>query len=175
MKTARFVRWHTSLPTFGSEIALPARMSAPSFAGFPWCAFTWTKKVTVPAAILFRSTSMAAARYSCQVPPPTQPLNLHQSTSWLPSTTTDWHTNTALAPLSAFNKALAKTLPIQADLNWSPLPLVPLCTAIFSFFFSNNHMLLPFWLFCLNRHLPLLGPETHSLRVYICLCPLAVQ
>ena len=38
MKTARFVRWHHSLPTFGSETALSARVLAPSFAGSPRCA-----------------------------------------------------------------------------------------------------------------------------------------
>jgi len=39
-------------------------MSAPTFAGSPRCAFTLTKKVAVPAAIFFRSVSMAAARIS---------------------------------------------------------------------------------------------------------------
>jgi len=68
-KTARFVRWHHSLPTFGSEIALSARRSAPSFPGPPRCAFTLTKKVAVPAAILFRSISMAAARISASSGP----------------------------------------------------------------------------------------------------------
>jgi len=61
--------WHHSLPTFGSEIALSARISAPSFAGSPRCAFTLTKKVAVPAAILFRSISMAAARISASGAP----------------------------------------------------------------------------------------------------------
>ena len=37
VKTARYVRWHHSLPTFGFEIALSARMSAPSFAGSHIC------------------------------------------------------------------------------------------------------------------------------------------
>ena len=54
-QAARFVRWHHSLPTFGSEIALSARMSAPSFAGSPRSAFTLTNKVAVRAAIIFRS------------------------------------------------------------------------------------------------------------------------
>jgi len=45
VKTARFVHWHHSLSTFGSEIAISARMLNPSFAGFPRCAFTLTKKV----------------------------------------------------------------------------------------------------------------------------------
>jgi len=64
VKTAWFFCWHHSLPTFWSEIALSARMSAPSFTGPPWCAFTLTKKVAVPAAILFHSISMADARIS---------------------------------------------------------------------------------------------------------------
>ena len=81
VKTARFVRWHHSLPTFGSEIALSARMSAPSFAGSPRCAFTMTKKVAVPAAILFRSISMAATRISASGDPtnvafPPSPIHL---------------------------------------------------------------------------------------------------
>ena len=81
VKTARFVRWHHSLPTFGSEIALSNRMSAHSFAGSPRCAFTLTKKVAVPAAILFRSISMAAARISASGAPtnvafPPSPIHL---------------------------------------------------------------------------------------------------
>jgi len=84
---------------------------------------------------------------------------------------TDCHTNTETAPLSACHEAPGKTLPIQADLSWSPLPLIPLCTAAFSFFFSCCYILLPFRLVCLNRHLPLLGPETHSLQACLSLCP----
>ena len=81
MRTARFVCWHPSLPTFRSEIALSARMSAPSFAGSPQYAFTLTKKVVVPAAILFRSISMAAARISASGAPtnvvfPPSPIHL---------------------------------------------------------------------------------------------------
>jgi len=44
---------------------------------------------------------------------------------------TGCHTNSATAPLSACHEAPEKTLPIQADLSWSPLPHVPLCTAAF--------------------------------------------
>ena len=70
LKTAWFFRWLHCLPTFGSEIALSARISAPSFAGSPRCAFTLTKKVAVPASILFcsiagilfHSISMAAVK-----------------------------------------------------------------------------------------------------------------
>jgi len=54
---------------------------------------------------------------------------------------------------------------------WSLLPHVPLCTAAFTFFFSSCYILLPFCLVCLNRHLPLLGPETHSLQACLSLCP----
>ena len=69
------------------------------------------------------------------------------------------------------HEAPVKTLPIQADLSWSPLPHVALCTAAFSFFFSSYDILLPFCFFGLNRHLPLFGPETHSLQAYLSLCP----
>jgi len=47
----------------------------------------------------------------------------------------------------------------------------PTLHCCFSFFFSSYDILLPFCLFCLNRHLPLLGPETHSLRACLSLCP----
>jgi len=46
---------------------------------------------------------------------------------------TGCHTNTAKALLSACHEAPVKTLPIQADLSWSPLPHVRLCTTAFSF------------------------------------------
>ena len=80
VKTVRFVRWHHSLPTFGSEIAL-SRMSAPSFADSPRCAFTLTKTVAVPVAILFRSISIATARISASGAPtniafPPSPIHL---------------------------------------------------------------------------------------------------
>jgi len=116
-----------------SEIALSAKMFAPSFAGSPRCAFTLTNKVAVPAAILFCSISLA--EYPRQVPPPTLPFRLHQSTYWLPSTMTGC--NTATAPVSACHEAAVKTLPIQADLSWSLLIQVALCTAASSFFFSS--------------------------------------
>jgi len=79
------------------------------------------------------------------------------------------HTNTATAPLSACHEAPVKTLPIH--LSWSPLPHVPVCTAAFSFFFSSCYILHPFCLVFLNRHLPLLGPETHSLQACLSLYP----
>jgi len=56
-------------------------------------------------------------------------------------------------------------------LSWSPLPHVPLCTAAFSFFYSSYYILLPFCVVCLNRHLLLLGRETHSLQACLSLCP----
>jgi len=69
------------------------------------------------------------------------------------------------------HEAPVKTLPIQADLSWSPFPCVPLCTAAFSFFFSSYDVLLPFCPFCLKHHLPLFGPETHSFQASLSLCP----
>ena len=55
-------------------------MSAPSFAAPRW-AFTLTKKVAVPAAILFSGISMAAARISASGAPtndafPPSPIHL---------------------------------------------------------------------------------------------------
>jgi len=84
---------------------------------------------------------------------------------------TGCHTQTATAPLSACHETPEKTLPIQADLCWSPLPHLPLCTTAFCFFFSSYYILLPFCLACLNRHLPLLVPETHSLQACLSPCP----
>ena len=164
--------------TFGFEIALSARtwISAPSFAGFPRCAFILTKKVAVPAAILFRSISMAAARISASGAP--LPFHLHQSTYWLPSTMTVCHTNTATAPLSACHEAPVKTLPIHADLSWSPLPHVPLLL----FFLCSSQVLIScshFTLFVWTvtcRYLALsshTGLERKILWIFVCLfvCP----
>jgi len=47
----------------------------------------------------------------------------------------------------------------------------PTLHCCFFFFFSNYYILLPFCLACLNRHLPLLGPETHSLQACLSPCP----
>ena len=126
--------WHYSVPTFGSEIVLSARMSAPSFAGFSRCALLWPRRLLSPLQSSFVVSWWLLLKYLRYVPPPTLPFHLHQSINWLPLTMTNWHTNTATAPLSACQEAPVKTLPIQADLSWSPLPLVPLCTALFSFF-----------------------------------------
>jgi len=69
------------LRIWGSLIRTVARMSAPSFAGSPRCAFTLTKKVAVSAALLFYSISMAAARISASGAPinvafPPSPIHL---------------------------------------------------------------------------------------------------
>jgi len=67
-------------------IALSARMSAPSFADSPRCAFTLTKKVAVSAAILFRSisgTSASGAPTNVAFPPsPIHPLTAFNN-DWL--------------------------------------------------------------------------------------------
>ena len=147
MKTARFVGWHHFLPTFGSEIAVFARMSAASFAGSPRCTFTLTKKVAVPAAILFRRISMAAARISASGAPtnvafPPSPIHL------LTAFNNDWlsheYSNSSSIGVS---RSARKSLPIQANLSLSPLLLVLLCTAAFSFYFKLLYPapILPFW------------------------------
>jgi len=169
VKTARFVHWHHVLPTFGSEIALFARMSAPSFASSPRCAFTLTSRLLSPLQSSFVVSRWLLLEYP-QVPPLTLPFYLHQSPCWLPSTMTDCHTNTATTPLSAWHKAPVKTLPIQTDLSLSHFPLVSLCTAAFPFSFSNYYILIPCCPFCLN-HQPLLGPEIYSLQACLSLFP----
>jgi hypothetical protein len=68
-----------------------------------------------------------------------------QSTYWLLSTIADCHPNTASVPLSVCHKAVVKRLPIWALLSWA-FPLVLLCTAAFSFFFSSYSILSPFCL-----------------------------
>ena len=90
--------------------------------------------------------------YRCQVPPPTLPFHLHHSIFWLPSTMTGCHTNTVTALLSVCHEAPVKTLPMQANFSWSPF----LTSLLF--------------LFCLDCHLSLLGPETQSLRACLSLC-----
>jgi len=146
-------------------------MSAPLFAGSPRCAFTLTKKVDVPVAILFCSIAIAAARISASgactnISFPPSPI--HSLTAF----NNYWLSHKySKAPLSACHEAPVKMLPIHANLSWSPLPRAPLCTAAFSFFFSSYYILLPFCLVCLNRHLPLLGPDTHSIQACLSLCP----
>ena len=146
-------------------------MTAASFASYSWRAFTLTQKVTVPAAILFRSISMAASRISASGAPtnvafPPSPIHL------LTAFKNDWlshkYSNSNSISVSRSTRKNA------ANSGWFELessPLVPLCTAVFSCFFSSYYILLPFCLVCLNRHLSLLGPETHSLQACLSLCP----
>ena len=168
MKTARFVRWHHSLPTFGSDIALSARMSATSFADFPRCAFTLTRKVAVPAAILFRSILMAAARISASGAPtnvafPPSPIHLFTAFN------NDWlsHKYSNGSSISV-SRSARKNAANSGRFELEPSSSLHCC---FSFLFSNHYILLPFCPFCLNRHLLLLGPKTHSLQACLSLCP----
>ena len=64
MKTARFVLSCHSVGTSLPVIALSAWMSASSFAGSPRCAFTLTRNVAAPAAVLFRRSSIASNKMS---------------------------------------------------------------------------------------------------------------
>jgi len=144
-------------------------MLAPSFSGSPRCTFTLTKKVAVPAAILFRSISIAAARISASGAPTNvafSPSPIHLLTAFNNLWLSHKYSNGSSISVSW---SANKTLLIQVNLSWSPLPHVPLGTAAFSFSFST-YILLPFCLVCLNRHLPLFGPETHSLRACLSLC-----
>jgi len=88
--------------------------------------------------------SMAAARISASGAPTNVvflPSPIHLLTAFN-TAMTGCHTNTATAPLSACHKAPVKTLPIHADLSWSPLPHIPFCAAAFSFFLSSYYILL---------------------------------
>jgi len=109
--------------------------STPSFAGSPRCTFTLTKKLAFPAAILFRSVLMAAARISASSAPTNvafPPSQIHLLTAfnndWLPHK----YSNGSSISVSRSASKNAATA-IQADLSWSPLPHVPLCTAAFFF------------------------------------------
>jgi len=137
LKTAWFMRWHHSLPTFRSEIASSARMSAPSFAGPPRCAFTLTR-----CAFTFRSSPR---KYLFPYNSLLQYLIFRDGCCqnilvrcfhhrW--RSTCGCYANTASAPLSACHEAIVNTLSIQANLSWNPPPpsLVPLGTAALSFF-----------------------------------------
>jgi len=244
VKTARFVCWHHSLPTFRSEIALSARMSAPSFAGSPRCAFSLTKKVPVPAAILFRSISMAAARVSASGAPtnvafPSSQIHLVTvfNNDWLShrysngssigvsrsarknAANSDWF---ELKPSSSrptlhccflffllklslregperFSVTLAQWWRARDSTNLvlrrSPIRFQPkTCQLRFTWIWANrptskgSKLLFPviqqiksnqldivypapILHFCLIRHLPLLGPKTHSLQACLSLCP----
>jgi len=97
-------------------------------------------------------------KYPHQVPPPTLPFYL-QCTYCLPSTTTSCHTDTASAPISACHEALVKTLPI----HFGPFSSGPILHC--NVFFSLLN------LYSLNRHLPLLGPQTHRPQACLSLCP----
>jgi len=144
-------------------------MSAPSSASSLRCTFTLTKNVAVPAAIHFRSISMAVAKISASGGPTNVVFPPHRSTYWLPSTMIGCHTNIATAPLSESHEAAVKTLPIQADLSWSPLPLVPLCTDAFSvssqLIVSSSHFAFFVWTVTC-RHLAL--KPIASEHAYLC-------
>ena len=183
-RSTNFSTWRLPLDSsVGTTLCLPSDLKQP----FPpewwpphslsWVLLDapslWPRRLLFPLQSSFIVCQWLLPEYPRQVPQPTLPFYLHQSTYGLPSTMTGCHTNTTIAPLSACHKAQVKMLPILADLSWSPLPHVSLCTAVVfqSFFFSSHYILLPVYLFCLNCHLPLLGPETHSLRACQSLCP----
>jgi len=76
-----------------------------------------------------------------------------------------WLVVTQIQQLLLCHKVPEKTLTIQADLRWSPLPHVPPFTTDFSFSFSSYYILLPFCLVCLNCHLPYIYHKRRGLVV----------
>ena len=131
------------------------------------CAFTFTKKVAVPAAILFCGMSMVAARIFASGAPanvafPPSPIHL------LTAFNNDWlshkyRNGSSISVSQSASKHAANLGRFELKPSSSRL-----CTGAFSFFppviISCSH-------FCLNRHLPLLCPETRSLRACLSLCP----
>jgi len=169
------VRWHHSLLTFGSEIALSARMSAPSFAGSPRFAFTLTKKVAVPAAIFFRSISMAAARISASGDPtnvafPPSPIHL------VPAFNNDWLShNYSNGSSISVSQSARKNAANSDRFELEPSSSRPTLHCCFFFFFSSYYILLPFCLVCLTRHRQLLALKPiASKHAYLCAHPVIV-
>ena len=107
MKIALPVLSHHSFGTNSSDIAVSARLSAPSFAGSPRCAFTLTRKVAVPALILARSNSIAFRKISAS--------GAHANVAFPPSQT---HLITALSSAwlsHKYNIGLSSGVPRSAD------------------------------------------------------------
>jgi len=123
---------------------LRTRMSAPHSLVLLDVLSIWPTRMLSPLSSSFVVSGRLLPIYPRQVPPTLQ-FHLYRSTYWLSSTITGCHTNTATAPLSGCHEALVKTLPIQANLSLSPLPLVPVCTAAFSFLkLLHPALILPF-------------------------------
>jgi len=125
---------------------------------------TLTKKVAVPAALLFRSISMTAARISALgAPTNVAPIYL------LPSTMTisKYSNGSSISVSRSARKNAAKSGRFELEPSAS-LPTLHCC-----FLFFLLKLLYParFCPFCLNHHLPLRGPETHSLQACLSLCP----
>jgi len=173
---------HNLQPTSDRCLILASHLAtgmipAPSFASSPRTAFTLTKKIAVPAAILFRSISMAAARISASGAPTNvafPPSPIHLLTALIDvanNARTDCHANTAMAPLSACHEA-PENAANSGRFELEPSSSRPTLHYSFLFFsFSSYYILLQFCPLCLNRHLLLLGPETHSLQACLSLCP----
>ena len=129
------------------------------------CAFTFTKKVTVPAAILFCGMSMVAARIFASGAPanvafPPSPIHL------LTAFNNDWlshkyRNGSSISVSQSASKHAANLGRFELKPSSSRL-----CTGAFSFFppviISCSH-------FCLNRHLPFFALKpVASEHAYLC-------
>jgi len=121
-------------------------MLAPSFAGSPRSAFTLIQKVAVPAAILFRSISMAAAKISASGAPTVtnvafSPLHIYVLTAF----NNDWLSQkcsigSSISVSRSASKNAANSGRFEMELFSSRLTL----RCCFFFFFSSYYILLPF-------------------------------
>jgi len=125
--------------------------------------------VTVPAAILFRSILMAAARIYASGGPtnvtfPPSPIHL------LTAFNNDWlsHKYSNVSSISV-SRSASTNAANSGRFELEPSSSRPTLHYCFFFVFSSFYILLPFCLVCLNHRLPLLGPETHSLQACLSL------
>ena len=69
----------------------------------------WPRRVLLPLQSSFTVSRWLLPEYPHQVPPPTLPFHLHQSTYWLPSTMIGCHTNTGGGCVCACIRAYTQT------------------------------------------------------------------
>ena len=134
MKTARFVLSCHSVGTSLPEIALSAWMSASSFAGSPRCAFTLTRNVAAPAAVLFRSFRLLPVKCLRLALLLTSLFRPHLLIFLQLSAALGCRTNTAWGLSQGF-RVMPRQRPLVPDGSSWILPLrVPPSSAAFSFF-----------------------------------------
>ena len=146
-------------------------MSALSFTGTPRCAFTLIKNVAVPAAILFRSISMAAARISASGDPiniafPLSPIHL------VTAFNNDWlshkYRNRSSISVSKRQKKQYQFRPI-----WAGALFLTFHFALLLFLFSSQVLISCSFVWTVTGHYLALKPIA-SMHAYLCAHPVIV-